>query len=441
MEVGYHLRDCSSSTLTSKSMVHPSILQGPVPSGMNAPAAQNVFDFGVNLRRFVFKFIDTTDDDRDLLICAIQNHTYALVRSQLESLPHHSSDRHSRHIRSKLLPIKVELASIKSARLGIISCGGGLSSCMRHFPRSVGETWLVLVCLLYLCPYSFQWHRKRLFDGTIGYFSQQEHECVYREEGVGLPEIFLYRLVSCKAVRRFGQLQTKVGKHLFSNFESSAAEAHFCDASDVLRDIFHFGLLSAPDGDSSQLPHGLRVKSSSLRNQKECQGLKCEEVWSLQKACIDQSLLGQSSVQLDQFTDRLTHNSLGFGMIALSLESAKKMRREGLFDVARVTSLIDKLTNTGFGHFQGVRGSWTGFERHCVADFRHVEHGLWPSQRTFRLAQARQLWPRVMVLFGSVEGCLSAAGAEAAADGCDASASGVSVSDKDITNGSTITKT
>jgi hypothetical protein len=38
-----------------------------------------------------------------------------------------------------------------------------------------------------------------------------------------------------------------------------------------------------------------------------------------------------------------------------------------------------------------VRADCTGFERHCVSDFRHVKQGLWPSHRTFRRAQATQL--------------------------------------------------
>lgn len=51
-----------------------------------------------------------------------------------------------------------------------------------------------------------------------------------------------------------------------------------------------------------------------------------------------------------------------------------------------------------------LRAGWTGFEIHCAPDFRHVEHGLWPSHRTFRRAQATQLCPRVMVLFGREDG-------------------------------------
>jgi len=60
----------------------------------------------------------------------------------------------------------------------------------------------------------------------------------------------------------------------------------------------------------------------------------------------------------------------------------------------------------------------TGFEIHCASDFRHVEHGLWPSHRTFRRAQATQLCPRVMVFFGRGEGVSRATTSDAMAE-CD----------------------
>jgi hypothetical protein len=60
-----------------------------------------------------------------------------------------------------------------------------------------------------------------------------------------------------------------------------------------------------------------------------------------------------------------------------------------------------------------VRADCTGFETHWASDFRHVEHGLWPSHRTFRRAQATQLCPRVMIFFGREEddSCATTSGA------------------------------